>query len=139
MTIPNHYSIRKLWGIQFRLIDYDQMITLASWNEPEKWVGRSIRISNSPKSHLDAVNCLIPPWDWVLDYRSHLLSEREFRKKYIRLLAERYQEVLEWMDSLSPDEDITLLCHELEDDFCHREVVANVIRLWRPDIEVTLH
>jgi hypothetical protein len=72
----------------------------------------------------------------VLHYRRGDLSQQEYTALYWQLLEERRLTVKEWLDSLSPEVDITLLCFEPKDRFCHRHLVAELVRRERPDIPV---
>ena len=54
-------------------------------------------------------------------------------------LEERWGEVSDWLSGLSAAQDMTLLCHEREGEFCHRKLVAQLVRKHRPDIQVELH
>lgn len=85
------------------------------------------------------VQCLIPGWDLVRAYRSGSLSQDEYGRAYIALLQERWSEVRRWLESLDPEEDLTLLCHERDGQFCHRWIVADLVRRHRPDVDVVVH
>lgn len=49
------------------------------------------------------------------------------------LIKERWAQIWEWLQSLSPEIDMTLLCHERTDDRCHRKFVGLLIQKYRPD------
>ncbi len=122
------------------------MLTLASWYQRENWRGKPMRISRyagrglkKAKHNWGEIRCLIPDWELVKAYRTGRISEEEFSSMYIRGLEERWDQVSTWLSSLSADRDITLLCHEREDEFCHRRLVAELVRKHRPDIPVELH
>ena len=123
------------------------MLTLASWYQRENWRGRPMRISYTAgrapglkKSVFNwgVVRCLIPDWSLVKAYRSGSISQEQYIPAYTEQLATRWSEVAAWLSSLKADENLTLLCHEREGEFCHRQLVAALVRNHRPDIEVTL-
>ena len=121
------------------------MLTLASWYQQENWRGTPMRISRYAGRGLKKaihnwgeVRCLIPEWGLVKAYRSGRISQEQYSSQYFRALEERWDEVSEWMSGLRPEEDYTLLCHEREGEFCHRRLVADLVRKHRPDIKVEL-
>lgn len=124
------------------------MLTLASWYQKNNWRGKPMRISNTAgrqrglkKSVYDwgEVRCLIPNWELVKAYRDRQISKEEYTTAYMRGLQDRWIEVQDWLATLSDNQDITLLCHEPEGEFCHRHLVAELVKEHRPDIPVTLH
>ncbi len=123
------------------------MLTLASWYEPHNWRGKLFRISQTAgrgkglkKSVYDwgVARCLIPTWEMVKGYRSGRIAVEDYVEMYRRLLEERWGEVSEWLASLSPGVDATLLCHEREGKFCHRRLVAELVARERPDVGLDL-
>lgn len=84
------------------------------------------------------VPALVPDWSLVKAYRSGRISEEEYVTAYHKMLDERWDMVSAWLSSLSSDEHITLLCHEREGQFCHRRLVAELVRKHRHDIQVEL-
>ncbi len=121
------------------------MLTLASWYQRDNWRGRPMRISKyagrgikkSPYNW-GVVSCLVPDWSLVKAIRSGSISLDEYSSAYLRGLEERWDEVSAWLSSLTPSEDFTLLCHEREGEFCHRWLVADLVREHRPDIPIDL-
>ena len=57
---------------------------------------------------------------------------------YREYLRENWQRVKAWLQSLNDAEDVYLCCWERTPDHCHRSLVAKMIRLHRPDLEVEL-
>ena len=121
------------------------MLTLASWYQRENWRGKPMRISRYAGRGLKkavhnwgVVPCLVPDWELVKAYRSGRISEQEYTSAYIRALEDKWDQVSAWLSALSEDENITLLCHEREGEFCHRRLVAGLVRKHRPDIPVEL-
>ena len=83
------------------------------------------------------VNCLCPTWDMVKDYKARRISEAEYTKQYRELVIERWPAIKKWMDSIAVSDEVYLCCWE-RTGFCHRYLVARLIRKFRPDLEVTL-
>ena len=81
------------------------------------------------------VHCLCPTWDMVRDYKARQISEDEYTAKYHDLMVKRWPAVRRWLDSLDPNQDMYLCCWE-RTGFCHRYLVAKLIRKFRPDLEV---
>ena len=122
------------------------MLTVASWKEEHNWRGKLMRISDRPKPFLPkrlhewgVVRCLIPDRELLREYRAGAISKPELSSRYLRSLEKRWDQVSTWLSSLSNDEDQTLLCHQPEGRFCHRLLVADLVRKHRPDIEVAIH
>lgn len=66
-------------------------------------------------------------------------ADAKYTKEYFALLLTRWAEVKAWLRSLSAEQDITLLCYCREGDFCHRHLLADLIRKYRPDILIEEH
>ncbi len=101
-----------------------------------RYAGRGLKKANY---NWGEVRCLIPAWELVKAYRSGRISQAQYTSEYTRALEDRWDEVTSWLSSLTPDDDITLLCHEREGVFCHRRLVAELVREHRPDMPVELH
>ena len=82
----------------------------------------------------DTVSCLVPKWSDVRSLKTGRITEDEFVARYRSLVVERWTAIKKWLDSLS-DRDIYLCCWERE-GFCHRYLVAKLIKKFRPDLEV---
>lgn len=124
------------------------MLALASWYEPQNWRGKLLRISNTAgrrkglkKSiyNWGVVPCLIPDWSLVKAFRAGKITKEEYSEVYLSGLQEKWDEVFTWLNSLGNDKDITLLCHEREGVFCHRILVAEIVKKHRPDIQLALY
>ena len=84
------------------------------------------------------IRCLIPDWGLVKDYRSRRITKEKYTEAYNLMLREGWAEVSSWLDSLSTEQDLTLLCHEKEGEFCHRLLVAELVKEHRPDIPLNV-
>jgi uncharacterized protein YeaO (DUF488 family) len=72
-------------------------------------------------------------------HKYHGQSEQWYRDGYRALMQERWVDVKGWLDSLQPDVDLTLLCYCSEGKFCHRRIIAAMVKHYRPVIEVVVH
>ena len=122
------------------------MLTFASWYQPQNWRGSLVRISAqagrgvSKAQHPWAVvPCLVPDWTLVKQFKSGTISEAQYTAAYLRMLHQRDHDVAAWLTTLTPGDDLTLLCHEPDGAFCHRRLVADLVKKRRPDIEVSVH
>lgn len=66
-------------------------------------------------------------------------ADAQYTKEYFSLLLSRWAEINTWLLSLSAEQDITLLCYCREGDFCHRHLIAQLVRKYRPDIPIEEH
>jgi len=82
----------------------------------------------------ETVHCLCPTWDMVKDYKARRITEQEYTAMYRQLMLERWPAVKRWLDSLDSS-DLYLCCWE-PTGFCHRYLVAKMIRKHRPELEV---
>ena len=80
------------------------------------------------------VRCLTPTWDMVKQYKLDR-NEEAYTDQYRKLMVQRWPEVKRWLDGLSADKDAYLCCWE-KSGFCHRYLVAKLIRKFRSDLEV---
>ncbi len=104
----------------------------ASFYDPQDWLGQRVRVSRQHPRGLttqwDTLPGAYPDADTVHAFRAGAITADEFASRYERLLDERYEEngaFRAWVDSL-PDigGDVTLLCFERGERFCHRRVLA---------------
>jgi len=118
------------------------MLVTASFYEPGYWRGELYRISlgypRGQKKVWRDLPFLAPSRDIVQAYKSHQIDAQEYAQRYRALLKERWGEVQGWLDSLSPERDITLLCYERAGEFCHRQVVVELVKEKRLDIPIDM-
>jgi uncharacterized protein YeaO (DUF488 family) len=81
-----------------------------------------------------------PTWDMLNAWKASAQDDAawaEYEAQYWELLKVREAEVKSWLQSLSrsrPIPHLTLLCHEKDDQYCHRRLVAKVVEKYRPDL-----
>jgi len=107
----------------------------------EQRIGPVFSIANSYPRNVGKVHgkvkCLVPPWDAVKAYKNGQIDQEEFTACYREHIQKSWREVKKWLDSLSPRDEFYLCCWETE-SFCHRNLVAKLIRHFRPDLKVRL-
>ncbi len=81
------------------------------------------------------VQCLMPTWGMVKGFKRGSISEAEYTARYGKLIVARWSEVKRWLDSLNGNEYLCCWCIT---GFCHRYLVAKLIRKYRSDLEVKL-
>ena len=81
------------------------------------------------------IRCLMPTWDMVHGFKQHRISEVEYTKQYRELMIKRWPAVKQWLDSLDGN---MYLCCWCTTGFCHRYLVAKLVRKFRPELEVRL-
>ena len=107
------------------------------WGAEVKWEVWSVA-NSVPKSMewrvSGRVECLVPLWKDVQAFKGKDIDEEEFVGRYRKLMVKRWVSVKRWLDGLG-DEDVMLCCWE-RTGFCHRYLVAKLIRKYRPELEV---
>ena len=83
------------------------------------------------------VKCLVPPREIVEAFKRHQITEKEYTDCYREHIRRNWREVKRWLDGLTPGDEMYLCCWETK-GFCHRILVAKLIRHLRPDLEVRL-
>ena len=79
------------------------------------------------------VECLVPSWKDVDEFKAGKIDEAEFVSRYRKLMVKRWVSVKKWLDGLKGDE---ILCCWERDGFCHRYLVAKVIEKFRGDLQL---
>lgn len=74
-----------------------------------------------------------------MGHKRKQISDTQYRRGYTALLRQRGEAVRAWYESLQTSEDITLLCFCPEGKFCHRHIIAEMLRARRPDLEIVEH
>ena len=102
-------------------------------------IGRVYSIANSTPRNVygidGTIKCLVPEWKDVKALQEHQISEEEFTKRYRKLVVRRWREIKKWMDSLEPSDELYLCCWERE-GFCHRYLVAKLLKKFRSDLKI---
>ena len=95
-------------------------------------MGTPVRVSRQHprglKTQWETLPAAYPARELVRDLHEGQISAEGFTSHYLALLEERYGEdesLRRWVASRArSDGDITLLCFERDDQFCHRRVLA---------------
>jgi hypothetical protein len=81
--------------------------------------------------------CLVPPWGSVAALREGTIDQEQFITLYRQHVRQNWPAIKAWLDSLDPRDELYLCCWE-RTGFCHRVLVARLIRHFRPDLKVRL-
>jgi hypothetical protein len=105
----------------------------------EQRIGQVFSIANSYPCNVGKVNgtvrCLVPQWENVKAYKAHQIDATEFTARYRAQIRAQWSVVKKWMDGLTPDDEMYLCCWE-RTGFCHRYLVAKLLKKFRPDLQV---
>ena len=94
----------------------------------------SIALSHPKNVGVDAsVECLQPTWDMVRAFKRYAITEAQYTARYRQLMKGRWPAVKQWLEDLEPGAHLCCWCTT---GFCHRYLVAKLIRKYRPDLEV---
>jgi|ERR1700719_1041852 len=115
------------------------MIVLCSIDDIQKYArGTIYRTSVGDTRGMgkyEGIPCLYPlKKEMVWAHRYKGMSDAEYNDRYGALIDERWAAVHAWLESLQANKDITLLCYCPEGTFCHRSLIATLIRTYRPDL-----
>lgn len=103
-------------------------------------IGPVYAISNSTPRNVRGITAklhfFVPPWKIVKQYKADH-DQKAFTDAYRTYVSQNGRTILNWLDTLQPDDELYLCCWEPQ-GFCHRQLVAKFIRHFRPDLEVRL-
>lgn len=72
------------------------------------------------------MKCLGPSPELLRDWKEGKVTEQEYEGRYRDEMGAQ-QHAVEELVNLSCCRDVTLLCFELEGEFCHRHILADII------------
>lgn len=113
------------------------MLYTASYFEPEHHHGKLLAISRSvPRGFkVDGdLDFLAPNAQLLSLWKDNKIDEAAYCQCYRLQLKESWQQVSDWLKSLDAKTTVTLLCYEPKLAFCHRNLVAKLVRKNRPDV-----
>ncbi|MCH8987881.1 MAG: DUF488 family protein [Chloroflexi bacterium] len=119
------------------------MLYTASFYHPEHWQGTPYRISRAHprgrKTNWEVQPFLYPSRRLLTEYREGALDFAGLTERYREELQASYNweaDFQDWLGSLKPEEDFTLLCFEPEGEPCHRRVAAAWLLEQSPEIRL---
>jgi uncharacterized protein YeaO (DUF488 family) len=92
-----------------------------------------------PMKGYERLEFLCPTQELVYGYKYHGKGETWYTNGYKSLLMSKWAEIKPWLMGIDMSKDMTLLCYCREGEFCHRQLMAQMVMKWRPDLEVILH
>lgn len=116
------------------------MIYTSSYFTPNAHRGKLIAISRSLPNggpSAERLDLFAPTADLLRFWKNSAQDDRawgEYEAWFWSLMRERKPEILDWLQSVPADEDMTLLCWEKTDDRCHRRLVGRLIQKRRPEL-----
>ena len=109
----------------------ESMLYTASFYLPENWKGTAYRISRAhPRGQTtkwETQPFLYPSRQLLDEYRHGAVDFDGLTLRYRKELETNYNweaDFQDWLSSLKPEEDFTLLCFEPDGEPCHRRVAA---------------
>lgn len=106
----------------------------------EERIGPVYSIANSYPRNVRGVTgklfFFVPSWSAVAQYKKDH-DEEAFIEAYREHVKAHGGEIKKWLNTLTPGAELYLCCWERE-GFCHRQLVAKLIRKLRPDLKVRL-
>ncbi len=112
------------------------MLYTASYQEPAYHHGRLLSICVSVPQSLEIdgkLEFLIPRTHLLVEYQAKQIDETDYTQQYREQVLHRWNEVKRWLDNLNASQDQTLLCAVPIGKFCHRHLVAKLVKKYRPD------
>ena len=112
------------------------MIYSASYFETQNIHGSRISISRSEpqKIAVDGKLAIFVPERSILsDYKHGRIDIEGYINRYREQMRRSLPHIRAWLDSLDPSVDMTLLCWEKAEQFCHRNLAISFVERYRHD------
>lgn len=116
------------------------MIYFTGFQNWEKQFGVLLSIANTEpngfKGYVDRLHFFTPNWKDVNLWKTSPKTDADwdrFVAMYRIVCRERWKEIDRWLHSLTPEQDMTLLCWEPSSQRCHRSLAAKFVEVYRPD------
>ena len=103
------YTVSKVRG---RIKAMSKICPLFSLPIIDQRIGKVYSLANSAPRGIRAqgrIDCLVPPWDLVKDYKDHRIGEQGYTDRYRQHVSRHCKQIKRWMVSLS-DTDVIYLC-----------------------------
>lgn len=108
------------------------MIYTSRYNS--KIIGAAISISLYPPKGFQGQHLhILAPTPEVLNNYKLDLDWDKYVTGYRENVVSRMPQIKAWLDSLTPEENVTLLCYE-KGEYCHRHLVQKLVEKHRPDL-----
>jgi ASCH domain len=107
-------------------------IYTASYFQPQNHHGAIVSISRSHPKHIQ-VSDRLPFFAPSQSLLSDKPNPAEYTNRFREEIRDRMPQIRVWLESLTPDQTLTLCCWEPAGQFCHRNLVAALIEHYRPD------
>ena len=112
------------------------VVYTGSYFQSQNHHGKVISISHSEprKIKVNGKLAFLAPSKEILNaFKQKKIDEEGYVAMYRALMAQRWKTIKAWLDSLDPEENITLCCWEKAGDFCHRNLAIKFVERYRTD------
>ncbi len=112
------------------------MLYTASYFEPQFHHGQLIAISQTiPKGvRVDSrLEFLAPSKSLLADCQAEKITQDQYIERYRVQIKESWKQVKSWLNTLSCTDDSTLVCWEKKGSFCHRNLIAKLVKRHHPE------
>ncbi len=75
-----------------------------------------------------------PTWDMVMGHKNHTLSDDDYTEQYCALMHTSLLNYPEHWKYLASLERVVLVCFCVPNAFCHRVILANIVKLTKPTL-----
>jgi len=75
----------------------------------------------------------IPQASFLRNGRANKITEEQYTKVYREEIKDNWCVIQDWLNSLKPEENMTLLAWEKPEQFSHRNLVLKLVEKYRPD------
>ena len=102
-------------------------------------IGKVYSIANTIPRRVYGIHgtivAFVPPWAIVHNHKHHHITDDEFTAAYRKHILKNWSSINQWLQTLTPQDEMYLCCWE-EVGFCHRYLLAKLIRKFRPDLQI---
>lgn len=123
----------------------------SSFFAPQNWHGEcfGISVSHPPQvsKTLPSLWCFVPPAKLLKRFKKKEITEEQYAVEFRAILKKREKEIDDWLEAIQRPlningldfefPEVTLLCWEAEGEFCHRGLVAELLK--GKGFEVEIH
>ena len=112
------------------------MIYTASYSESQNHHGKLVPISRGTYKNVSTKNALpffMPSSNLLKDWKAKKLTKEQYINIFREEMRANLPQIKEWLNSLDPKEDQTLVCYEKAGEFCHRNLIIKFVQRDRPD------
>lgn len=114
------------------------MIYTASYFRPDCHHGMLASISLKTPMRVDSeLEFFKPSWEMLKAWKNSSQDDiawKQYSKMYWELMNSRRPLIEEWLEGLTFSDNMTLMCYEKTDQYCHRSLVGKIVSKYRPKL-----